>query len=59
MKYRGSQIAGYIDQDFKKEKEWKKKVERMKELKEKNKSEIIILDEHSREPLIIEKKEVK
>lgn len=57
MKYRGSQIAGYIDEDYKKEKEWKKRAKRMKELKEKKKSEIIILDEHSRGPLIIEKED--
>lgn len=56
MGKRGSKIATYIDNDYKKEKEWKEKAKRMKKLKEK-KTDIIILAEHSREPLIIEKEE--
>lgn len=56
MKYRGSQIAGSIDSEYRKQKEWKQRAKRMKELKEK-KTDILILAEHSREPLIIEKED--
>lgn len=56
MKYKGSQLANSIDNDYRKEIEWKERAKRMKELKEK-KTDILILAEHSREPLIIEKED--
>lgn len=56
MKNRGSKITNSIDKDYRRQKQWKDKVERMKELKE-NKVDILILAEHSREPLIIEKED--
>lgn len=49
MKVKGSIIANEIDAEYKKRKEWQERAKRQKQ-------EIIILDEHSREPLIIENK---
>lgn len=50
MKERGSKIASSIDKEYKKEKEWEKKlIDR--------KSNITILDKYLREPLIIKEEE--
>ena len=51
MKAKGSIIANQIDHEYKKRKEWQEKIKRQKE------NNIMILGEHSREPLIIEKRE--
>lgn len=50
MKKEGSRIAQFIDSDYKRDKYWEQKVERIKEEKTK-------LDEHLRKPLIIEKED--
>lgn len=50
MKHRGSIIASEIDREYKRRLQWKERIERQKQ-------GIIILDEHSREPLIIEKED--
>ena len=50
MRKKGSRIAQSIDNEYKKEKEWRKRLLDRK-------SSFIILAEHSREPLIIEKEE--
>ena len=50
MKYKGSKIANSIDKEYRKEKEWKKKlIDR--------KRSITILDEHLVKPLIIKEEE--
>lgn len=51
MKRRRSKIADDIDEEYKIKKEWESK------LKNNEKHNIIILGEHSREPLIIEEGE--
>lgn len=46
---KSSKIAEYIMRDYNKEKQWKEKLEKKKE-------KMMILGEHSREPLIIEER---
>lgn len=50
MKVKGSIIANEIDAEYKKRKEWQERAKRQKE------NNIMILGEHSRNPLILEKK---
>lgn len=51
MRRKGSQIADFIVSEYRRNKYWEEKSQRIKE----EKSKITILDEHLREPLITEK----
>ena len=51
MKNKGSKLAHQIVAEYRKEKEWKEKAERMERMK---KTRMIILAENSRSPIILE-----